>query len=109
MAQEQEYLTRAAEAYRQALDLYATVLGFAEVPRNMRAAQRGLQQVEERIGELSGTTPQPPENRSPISFQPLPGRSSAGSDLGRMGVTYTTAAARTAQRTRGRAARFDRR
>src|SRR5206468_7853023 len=31
MSQEQESLTRAADAYRQALDLYAKVLGFADV------------------------------------------------------------------------------
>ena len=42
-AQEQESLTRSAEAYRQAIDLYAKVLGFADVSRNMRAAQRGLE------------------------------------------------------------------
>ena len=53
MAQEQESLTRAAEAYRQALDLYAKVLAFADVSRNMRAAQRGLKQVEQRLEELS--------------------------------------------------------
>jgi tetratricopeptide (TPR) repeat protein len=53
MAQEQESLTRAAEAYRQALDLYAKVLAFADVSRNMRAAQRGLRQVEQRLAELS--------------------------------------------------------
>jgi len=54
-AQEQEALTRSAEAYRQAIDLYAKVLGFAEVSRNMRAVQRGLKQVEQRIAELSQT------------------------------------------------------
>ena len=72
MAQEQEYLTRAAEAYRQALDLYSTVLGFADVPRNMRAAQHGLEQVEQRIGELSRPVPQPatPEIRSSVFSQP---------------------------------------
>ncbi len=53
MAQEQEYLTRAAEAYRQALDLYSKVLGFGDVARTTRAAQRGLNQVEQRIAELS--------------------------------------------------------
>jgi serine/threonine protein kinase len=71
MAQEEEYLTRAAEAYRQALDLYSKVLGFAGVPRNLRVAQRGLKQVEQRIADLSRDTVQPgaQENRSSISFQ----------------------------------------
>jgi hypothetical protein len=54
MAVEQEYLTRAAEAYRQAIDLYSKVLGYADAPRSLRAAQRGLEQVEQRKGELSG-------------------------------------------------------
>jgi tetratricopeptide (TPR) repeat protein len=56
-AQEQEYLTRAAEAYRQAIDLYFTVPGFADVPRTMRAAQRGLEQVQQRIDDLSRVAP----------------------------------------------------
>lgn len=55
-AQEQEALMRSAEAYRQAIDLYAKVLGFADVSRNMRAVQRGLKQVEQRIAELSAGT-----------------------------------------------------
>ena len=65
MAQEQESLTRAAEAYRQALELYSKVLGFAGVSRNMRAAQRGLTQVEQRMADLS---------RSPIQPSSLPAR-----------------------------------
>jgi serine/threonine protein kinase len=68
MAQEQEYLTRAAEAYRQALGLYATVPGFAGVARNLRGAQRGLAQVEQRIADLSRPVVQPraPQDRSSI-------------------------------------------
>jgi hypothetical protein len=71
MAQEEEYLTRAAEAYRQALDLYSKVLGFAGVPRNMRVAQSGLKQVEQRIADLSRDADQPgaPQNRSSLFFQ----------------------------------------
>jgi serine/threonine protein kinase len=53
MDQEQEYLTRAAEAYRQAVDRYSKVLGFGGVPRSLRLAQRGLRQVEQRLIELS--------------------------------------------------------
>jgi len=49
LPQEQEWLTRAVDAYHQALDLYAKALGFADVPRTMRAAQRGLEQVEKRL------------------------------------------------------------
>jgi serine/threonine protein kinase len=60
MAQELESLTRAEEAYRQSLDLYSKVLGFAGVSRNMRTAQRGLTQVEQRITDLSHGTLQLP-------------------------------------------------
>jgi hypothetical protein len=71
MAQEQEYLTRAAEAYHQALDLYFTALGFGDVPRTMRATQRSLQQVDERLEELSRPTSEPlPENRRSVFIDP---------------------------------------
>jgi serine/threonine protein kinase/tetratricopeptide (TPR) repeat protein len=53
LAQEQEYLTRAADAYRRALDLYAKVVSFADVARTMRLTQRSLGQVEQRIAELA--------------------------------------------------------
>jgi serine/threonine protein kinase len=69
MAQEQESLTRAAEAYRQALDLYSRVLGFAGVSRSMRAAQRGLTQVEQRIADLPHGTIQTP---FPQGLEPWP-------------------------------------
>ena len=59
LAQEQDYLTRAAEAYRQALDLYAKVVGFADVARTMRLTQRALGQIEQRIAELSQPAAQP--------------------------------------------------
>jgi len=59
MAVEQEYLARAAEAYRQAIDLYSKVLGYADAPRSLRAAQRGLEQIEQRKGELSPQSVQP--------------------------------------------------
>jgi hypothetical protein len=61
MAQEQEYLTRAAEAYRQAIDLYAKVIGYGDVPRTLRATQRALEQVEQRKADVSmqSSSPQP--------------------------------------------------
>jgi serine/threonine protein kinase/tetratricopeptide (TPR) repeat protein len=49
LAQEQEYLTRAADAYRRALDLYGRVVSFADVARAMRLTQRALGPVEQRI------------------------------------------------------------
>jgi tetratricopeptide (TPR) repeat protein len=53
LAQEQEYLTRAAEAYRQALDLYGKVVSFADVARAIRTTKRALGQVEQRLSDLS--------------------------------------------------------
>jgi len=53
LAQEQDYLTRSAEAYRRALDLYAKVASFADVARTMRLTQRALGQVEQRLALLS--------------------------------------------------------
>src|SRR5262249_4130521 len=53
LPQEQEYLTRAAEAYRQAIDRYTKALAFGDVPRSLRQAQRGIRQVEQRLSELS--------------------------------------------------------
>jgi len=76
MAVEQEYLTRATEAYRQAIDLYSKVLGYADAPRSLRAAQRGLEQVEQRRVELSGASVRPPSPQavrpaSPQAVQPI--------------------------------------
>ena len=58
MAQERDYLVRAGEAYRQALGFYAKAADFAGVPANIRLAQRGLNQVERRLAELSQPTDQ---------------------------------------------------
>jgi serine/threonine protein kinase/tetratricopeptide (TPR) repeat protein len=65
-AVEREYLARSARAYRQAIDLYSRALGFAEAPRSLRAAQRGLEQVEQRHGEVSGASGRP---RTPPTFR----------------------------------------
>jgi len=54
--QEQDYLTRSAEAYRLALECYSNAVGYGDVPRNVRTAQRGLTQIEERLEELSSKT-----------------------------------------------------
>ena len=60
LPQERDYLTRAAEAYRQALAYYATVTSFANTPANIRLAQRGLNQVDERLSSLTLVTPDSP-------------------------------------------------
>ena len=53
MPQHGDYLTRAAEAYRQALALYEQSIGFANVPSNIRLTQRALDQVQRRLDALS--------------------------------------------------------
>ena len=77
MAQEHEYLARAAEAYRQALGLYTNVPGFAGVARNIRVAQRGLAQVEQRIAELARPIVQPGALQGPSSTPPASGSHTA--------------------------------
>jgi serine/threonine protein kinase/tetratricopeptide (TPR) repeat protein len=74
MAQEKDYLTRAAEAYRQAVDRYSTVLAFGDAARSLRLAQRGLRQAEQRLLELTDPpaqpTPQPAESVSEAARWP---------------------------------------
>ena len=53
MPQEREFLTRAAESYRDALELYGRAASFANVSTNIRLAQRALNQVEQRLEELA--------------------------------------------------------
>jgi serine/threonine protein kinase len=53
MAAQQDYLARSAEAYRQAIGLYSGALGYPDARRSLRAAQRGLEQVEQRRIESS--------------------------------------------------------
>jgi tetratricopeptide (TPR) repeat protein len=72
LPQEQDNLTRAAEAYRQALDLYAKVVSFADVARTMRLTQRALSNVEQRLEVLSRPVVQPlPQNPAPKRGEPL--------------------------------------
>jgi hypothetical protein len=63
MSQERDYLTRAADAYRQALTLYAKAAGFAGVSNSIRATQRALDQIERRLADVSQT---------PIGAEPVP-------------------------------------
>jgi len=57
--QEQEYLTRASEAYKQSLELYAKAATVPGVARTIRIAERGLRQVEQRLADLSRPAEQP--------------------------------------------------
>jgi tetratricopeptide (TPR) repeat protein len=72
MPQEQEYLTRAIEAYRRAVDGYSKALAFADVPRSLRQTQRALAQIEQRLSELTAPPPQP-SAASPEIARELPG------------------------------------
>jgi serine/threonine protein kinase len=54
MPQESDYLERAAEAYRQALNLYLSLKDFSTVGPTIRGVQRALDRVEQRITEMSG-------------------------------------------------------
>ena len=69
MPQETDYLTRAAEAYREALTLYSKASSFANVPMNIRLAQRGLSEVQARLDGLSRphTEPAVPQGSSTVT------------------------------------------
>jgi hypothetical protein len=53
MAQELQYLNRAADEYRQALDFYSQVPTLGDTSRQLRTAQRGLASTEQRIARLN--------------------------------------------------------
>jgi hypothetical protein len=53
LPQEPDYLTRAAEAYREALTLYSKAVNFADAPRNIRLTQRALDEVQGKLDERS--------------------------------------------------------
>ena len=53
LPQETDYLSRAAEAYREALTLYSKAINFASVPANIRATQRALSDVQLKLDQLS--------------------------------------------------------
>jgi serine/threonine protein kinase len=55
LGQEREYLTRAAELYRQALDQYSRAADYEGVAKNIGLAQRGLNTIEKRLVALSSS------------------------------------------------------
>ena len=71
LAQEQEYLTRAAEPTARRSSFYAKVARLRRRGPKSRQAQRGLRQVEQRIANLSkptaGPTPESP-NRGDVNL-----------------------------------------
>jgi eukaryotic-like serine/threonine-protein kinase len=56
LPQEQPSLEKAAESFRRALELYAKATDYARSAASIRLAQRGLDQVEQRLRELAGET-----------------------------------------------------
>ena len=56
MPQERDYLTRASQAYQQALDLYTGVPALTGVPTSVRRTQSGLERVKGRLDEIDGST-----------------------------------------------------
>jgi len=55
LPQERETLDRAAEAYRQALNLYLSIRDFSKVGATIRGTQQAILRTEKRIAELSTT------------------------------------------------------
>ena len=53
--QEEPFLTRARSSYQRSLDLYSSLPG-GSTPEAVRASQRGLNRVEERLGQLVNAT-----------------------------------------------------
>jgi serine/threonine-protein kinase len=56
LGQEKECLQKAADDYRQALDLYGKAIGVGEVSTTMRQVRARLDDVHRRLAELSPTT-----------------------------------------------------
>jgi len=56
MVQELQYLNRAADEYRQALELYSQVPTVGDASRQVRTSQRGLASTEARIAALNAAS-----------------------------------------------------
>ena len=52
MPQEREYLTRARDDYRKALELYTDIATYGDVPRQMRLMQLRLERAEQKLDEM---------------------------------------------------------
>jgi serine/threonine protein kinase len=53
LPQERDYLTRAADAFREALTRYANVSGVGNAAANIRDTQKRLERVEDRLQDIS--------------------------------------------------------
>jgi predicted Ser/Thr protein kinase len=54
LPQETEYLQRAADAFKQARDLYERIPGFPGVAVNLRRTTRAMEQIGDRLSERAG-------------------------------------------------------
>jgi tetratricopeptide (TPR) repeat protein len=63
MTQERQYLNRAVDEYRKAVDLYSQAPAFGDTTRQLRAAQRGLASTAQRVAALNAL----PEIAEPAS------------------------------------------
>jgi tetratricopeptide (TPR) repeat protein len=63
LTQEREYVTRAVELYRLALDQYARAADYEGVAKNIGLAQRGLNTAERRLTALLAASPDAKEEK----------------------------------------------
>ena len=54
MSQEEDYLNRSTDAYREAMTLYSKIVDFTDTAANMRRIDRRLKQIEDRLTEIKG-------------------------------------------------------
>jgi len=52
MPQRREFLERSRDAYRQALDFYTKIAGYADVPARIRLTQKRFEAIEKKIMEM---------------------------------------------------------
>ena len=72
MAQEVQYLSRAADEYRKAFDFYSQVPAVGDSARQMRTLQRVLASTEQRITVLGTGSPAAPPADPPSPSPPPP-------------------------------------
>jgi hypothetical protein len=53
MPQERDYLSKASDAFRDALTRYSSVAGFGNAAKSIRETQKRLDSIEQRLAELS--------------------------------------------------------
>jgi eukaryotic-like serine/threonine-protein kinase len=73
MAQELQYLNRAADEYRKSIDFYSQVPAFGDSARQMRTVQRGLAATEQRIAAVTSAAAPPSVDPPPTPPPALPG------------------------------------